>query len=186
MFYKKRCEPNRWKGFVAGILGSLAGLFAMRYYWQAVAPKVSNPDRQPLIPESHPLDDISQVGQQYQEDESSTAALGRIIYQQIVGKPPETEETKTLLSYLVHWGYGLFQGGVYGAARTSASGLDVEGGLLYGAGLWFVGDELAVPMLGLQPGPTEASAPQHINRLGAHLFYGVITAAVTQILRRIL
>ena len=91
-----------------------------------------------------------------------------------------------MLSELVHWGYGLLQGGLYGAARASARGLDLEGGVVYAGLLWLIGDELAVPLLGLQGGPTAATPMQHVNRLGAHVAYGLGTAAVTQTLKHLL
>ena len=101
------CEPNRWKGFVLGLAGSLAGLMAMRYYWQYVAPFLSEFDGDGQADQSDELNDISLVGKQYQEDESSTAALGRLAYEQVAGKSPRAQETKTMLSYLIHWAYGI-------------------------------------------------------------------------------
>jgi hypothetical protein len=73
---------------------------------------------------------------------------------------------------------------MYGALRSQADGLDLKGGLLYGTGLWLLGDELAVPALGLQGGPATVSGVQHLNRLGAHLAYGLGIATATQLLRR--
>ena len=185
------CEPNPWKGFVCGMLGSVAGLVAMGLYWQYAAPAVSQAasngqENKNESNEDQPLDDISLVGKQHREKESSTDALGRLAYQQMTGGEPRTSEGETILSNLVHWGYGMLQGGLYGAARSSAGGLDLPGGAIYAGSLWLFGDELAVPILGLQGGPTAASPIQHANRLGAHLAYGLTTAAVTQLLRRIL
>ena len=31
---------SRWEGIVTGMVGAVAGLLAMRYYWQRVAPEV--------------------------------------------------------------------------------------------------------------------------------------------------
>lgn len=183
-------ESNRWKGFVIGAVSSLAGLMAMRSYWQRAAPKVKeNVDLggKQAYPDEADLNDIALVGRQYQGEESSTAALGRIIYHAIAGKDPQTQETKELMSYLVHWGYGMVQGGVYGAMRAGdGRGLDLAGGALFAAGLWLMGDEMAVPMLGLQSGPTAVAPVSHVNRLGAHLTYGVTTAVTTQLLGKLL
>jgi uncharacterized membrane protein YagU involved in acid resistance len=60
------------------------------------------------------------------------------------------------------------------------------GGGIFGAGLWLIGDELIVPLLGVQRGPTAVSFTQHLNRLGAHLFYGWSTAAITRALSKFL
>lgn len=197
-------HAQRWKGFVAGSMGSLVGLMAMGFYQQQIAPAVKEMagggSRQGSggqsgsqgngqsrgQGQSEPLDDISLVGRHYEKDESATAALGRIAYKEISGQEPQSEETEEMLSYLVHWGYGIFQGGMYGALRASADGLDVKGGLGYATALWLFGDELAVPMLGLQGGPTSVSEVQHLNRLGAHLAYGLGTAIATQTLLKVL
>jgi hypothetical protein len=185
---------NPWKGFVLGVLGSVAGLLAMQYYWDQVAPAVDKalpkPDTeqgkerapQPVL---EPLREVSIAGPAYREDESSTAALGRLIYARLTGREPRSKEGASILSYLVHWVYGMLQGGVYGALSGRGPGLDLRGGALFGANLWLFGDEVLVPLLGLQSGPAEASTAQHLNRLGAHLFYGAGTAAVTQLLKRL-
>jgi hypothetical protein len=185
---------NPWKGFVLGMLGSVAGLLAMRYYWERVAPAVEQalplpsaeegPGRaeQPVL---EPLREVSIAGAIYREDESATAALGRWLYARLAGREPRSKEGASILSYLVHWVYGLLQGGVYGALSGRGPGLDLRGGALFGANLWLFGDEVMVPLLGLQSGPAAVSGTQHINRLGAHLAYGASTAAATQLLKRL-
>lgn len=183
---------SRLKGFIIGAIGSLAGLMAMRFYWQKIAPQVQqkvNLGGTDAYPDEIDLDDISQVERQPDPEESSTAVVGSTLYEQAIGAPPPTDETREQLSYLTHWGYGLLQGGLYGAARAgdaSTRGLDWRGGAAHAIGLWLMGDETAVPMLGLQQGPTAVSPASHLNRLGAHLAYGLATAAAAQILRRLL
>jgi hypothetical protein len=183
-------KPNRWKGLVIGVVSSAAGLAAMDAYWQKVAPKLrENVDLggKDAYPDSLALDDISVKGQQTKEDEGSTAALGRMIYQSVTGKEPETEETKELLSYLVHWGYGLMQGGVYGTwFAGNGRSPNLLNGTAFATGLWLLGDELTVPMLGLQEGPTAVDPQSHLNRLGAHLAYGLTTAVTGRLLHAIL
>jgi hypothetical protein len=183
-------ERNRWKGFVIGMLGSTVGLLAMQKYWQTVAPKLeanSKLDDKTVYPESVDLDNIAVTEKHYKEDESSTAALGRIAYRWMTGKEPRSKEGQEMLSYLVHWVYGILQGGLYGAFRgDKGKVLDLWGGAVHANGLWLLGDEVAVPMLGLQAGPTAVSPASHINRWGAHMAYGLTTAATTQLLSRIL
>jgi len=185
-------ETNHWRGFFIGVAGSLAGLLAMQAYWNYVAPRVKaniTLKKKDVYPPNTNLDDISLVGQQYEEKESSTDALGRMLYQKIMGKEPRSKETKALLSYLIHWLYGMVQGGMYGAMRGTNSkthGLDLTGGAAFATGLWLLGDELAVPMLGLQGGPTTVTPADHVNRLGAHLAYGLATTAITRVLNRML
>jgi hypothetical protein len=109
------------------------------------------------------------------------------MYQSITGKEPETKETKELLSQLVHWGYGILQGGLYGAWRDgNGRHPDLKSGAVFGTGLWLLGDELTVPALGLQSGPTAVPPQDHLNRLGAHLAYGLATAVTTRVLHKLL
>lgn len=183
-------QQNRWQGFVAGMAGGIVGLLAMHFYWQEIAPLLEPNEQRgesgnTAYPEMLDLDDISLVGRQYRQDESATAALGRLFYQRFSGQDPQTE-TKELLSHLIHWGYGILQGGLYGAIYTPDAGLDPTDGLVYASGLWLWGDELAVPLLGLQSGPTAVPPEQHLNRWGAHLAYGLGTAVTTHLLRRLL
>ena len=74
---------------------------------------------------------------------------------------------------------------MYGALREDAEFPDLAGGIAFGAALWLFNDELLVPLLGLQDGPTAAPPVQHVNRLGAHLAYGSATALTTQLLSEV-
>lgn len=182
-------ENNRLKSFVIGVAGGMAGLLAMRAYWQKAAPWVQdtvNLGGTEAYPESADLDDIAQVDRQYKEDESATDALGRMAYQAVTGREPETEEKKKQLSELVHWVYGMLQGGLYGIWRSGSRLPSLKSGALFSAGLWLLGDEVTVPMLGLQSGPTAVAPKSHINRLGAHLAYGITTSLVSRVLHKLL
>ena len=179
-------HPNRWKGFVLGAVGGIAGVLAMRSYWKAVAVLVGDdPRKQSDKGPPDTLDSISLIGQHHEAGESTTAAIGRIAYQTIAGKPPESQETRTLLSELVHWLLSMGMGGVYGAIRGRAAMPDVLGGLALGVGLWFFGDELVMPLLGVAKGPTAYAPALHAYALGAHIPYGLATSATTQLLQQI-
>ncbi len=179
-------EPNRWKGFVLGALGGVAGVVAMRYYWKAISALSGGDPRTQSqgAPATDALDSISLIGKHHQAGESSTAAVGRIAYQTITGKEPESQETKTTLSYIVHWVLSMFMGGVYGAIRGRADVPDLRGGLTLGIGLWFFGDELAMPLLGLTKGPTAYPLALHAHAFGAHIPYGLATSATAQVPHR--
>ena len=176
-------RPNRWKGFTLGALGGLAGVVAMEYYWKAASalaggdPREQKKDSQ----EPGPLDDISLVGKHHKEGESSTEAAGRIAYRLVTGKEPQSDETKNTLSYLVHWLQSMIMGGAYGATRPNASFPDIPGGIAFGAAVWLFGDELVVPALGLAGGPTAYPPQLHAHAFGAHMVYGIATAATTRL-----
>lgn len=184
---QKRPSVNPWQGFVIGAAGAAAGLIAMQAYWTFVAPAV----KEKLEPEEwkpkrekgdDALDDISLIGKHYEEGESSTDALGRILYTKVAGKEPKTKEAKTVLSYLVHWVYGMWSGGMYGSTLGEHGGLNLMRGALFGTMVWLFGDEITMPITGLQAGPTAVSPVQHLNRWGSHIAYGVGTAVTAAVL----
>ena len=178
----KPLEPNVFEGFALGLIGANVGLLAMTLYQNYAAKPILDASPEADKNPSGNFDSISVVGTQHKDDESSTAALGRLALQATTGDEPRNAAAEKVLSYGVHWGFGMLMGGLYGAAlagKTSSSG-NLGLGMAYGAGLWAFGDELAVPLFGLQDGPTAASKTQHGNRLAAHLLYGAGLAIGTQ------
>ncbi len=175
-------EPNIFEGFALGLVGANLGLAAMTLYQNYAAKPIFDASPEADKNPSGSLDDISVVGQQHKDDESSTAAVGRLALNAATGDDPQNEAAAKALSYAVHWGFGMLMGGVYGAVRagkvSSANNLGL--GMVYGAGLWAIADEIVTPTLGLQEGPTKASKTQHGNRLVAHLLYGAGVAVGTQ------
>lgn len=184
---------HRLDGLLRGALGSLAGLTAMGLFFRAAGAidgrnggKGATGDHDADFIERHDeLDDITLAGQQAQEDEGATEAVGRIGFHAVTGHDPD-EEMKERLGQAVHWGYGILLGGLYGALRDDADAPDLLGGLGYGTAAWIVGDEIMVPMLGLAGGPTAHRWTVHAKALGAHLVYGAATAGATQALKRVM
>lgn len=165
----------------AGALAGGAGTAAMNTYWATVTRLSGHDPRKTTREGDHALDEVDVAGRQTEEGEGSTAAVGRHAYEAAAGHAPD-EATREALSQAVHWSYGASMGALYGALRAGREGLDLAGGLAFGAALWLLGDELAVPVLGLSKGPTAYPAEQHVHRLGAHLVYGAATAVVAQTL----
>lgn len=189
-----KLADDRLDGFLRGALGSLAGLAAMGLFFRAAGAIGGNgqseeqgdgQDGQDFIERQEALDDISVVGQQAEEDESATEAVGRIAFHEATGHDPD-EETRQRLGQAVHWGYGILLGSLYGAMREDAEGPDLLGGLGYGTAAWVIGDELMVPLLGLSEGPTAHGWTDHAKALGAHLVYGAATSSATHALKRVM
>jgi hypothetical protein len=190
-------KVNRYKGLVLGTVGGAVGVLAMEGYWKAASlvvgqdprekgggntgGKQSGSDRQ----EEGPLDDISLVGKQYKEGEASTEAAGRHEYELVTHKEPK-RETKTVLSYLNHYGFGMAGAAAYGAIRGRARIPDIVGGLVLAVALWGLANELAVPLLGLSEGPTASPPELHAHTLAAHIAYGLAASATTQVLEKVI
>ena len=165
------------KGFVGGIAGTLA----MRWYWKLITKAVGEDPRMRERNGEGALDDIGVIDMPVEEDESSTAAVGRMFYEAAKKRRPP-QRVKRKASQVVHWSYGILQGGLYGAYLAARGRATLGRGTLWGFGMWLFGDELAVPALGLSKGPTAYPPSQHVYRLGAHLVYGATLAAVTKVL----
>lgn len=188
-------QLNRWKGLVLGVIGSIPGMIAMDYYWKLIyslpqskesSQQQSSEGSQDSQQHEPPLYSISLFGKHYEKGESSTAAVGRMVYQMITGKEPQSEETRSMLSNLTDWGFGMLIGGTYGMLRGNAGVLNFEDDLIYSTGLWLVADETMVPLLGFSKGPAAYPLRIHLEGLGAHIAYGLATFTVTKLLYRIL
>ncbi len=157
---------------VIGLTAGAVGTLAMGQYWIRVAPLLQSdggggkgqptPDRHSIAP----------LGQLHAPGESSTAALGRLAYEAAEGHTPSQAGTRTALSEGVHWGMGVLSGGLYGALTGPHEPLKAA------AFVWALMDEGLVPLLSLQDGPGgsppwRVSPRGHVNRLGAHLAYGL-------------
>lgn len=178
-------EPkNRWKGYVLGLCGGLAGVCAMNAFMTKTTPYFEKMAEAQQTKET-PDESMSLVGKQQKGDESATEAVGRILYNKAAGEEPKSKELKKTLGEIVHWGYGAKMGAAYGFMRPRNGALDLTGGLTYGAGLWLGGDEIALPLLGLSKAPNATPPAKHVQALAAHLVYGVTTAVTTNLLRKI-
>ncbi|MEJ7762672.1 MAG: DUF1440 domain-containing protein [Thermomicrobiales bacterium] len=181
-----RHDANPWRGIVIGLVGGIAGTVVMGGFWRATQALAGADPRAAVRDDGpHALDDISIAGKHAGDDESSTAAIGRIAYERLTGGPPESDETKATLSYVVHYAFGALNGGLYGAWAEGIDGGPIASGALFGTGLWLAADEATISLLGLAPGPTKYPLAQHASRLGAHIAFGIGTSLTTSLLRRI-
>ncbi|MDQ0988316.1 hypothetical protein [Streptomyces sp. V2I9] len=76
-----------------------------------------------------------------------------------------------------HWAYGMLAGAQYGLVVGSVARPRIGYGVLLGAGLWGAG-YVVLPAAGLYRPITEYDRVTLARDLGAHLLYGVTTAAV--------
>lgn len=187
-------QNDMGRALVRGALAGVAGLVAMDLFQRgmkkvaggggdgdgdAEQAEESNGSKRRLTR----FDDVSVVGQHHREGEPATVALGRLAYERLKGEEP-TRQRGAQLGQAVHWGYGLAMGALFGLLESRMPTDDVQAGLGYGAVLWLIGDELAVPLLGLSDGPTAHPPSVHAQALGAHLVYGLATGAAMRALER--
>jgi putative membrane protein len=169
----KRFERHTGKGILAGLIGGLVGTIVMTQFqnaWSKASEALkSNGSEQQSRGEE------KQRGKQESEDATMKAA-GKIA--RLAGRQLSHEQKKNL-GPVVHYSFGALQGGVYGSVIESAG---VSGGflpgLIFGASLFAVADEIAVPALGFSGKPTESPLSSHLYGLASHLVYGISTEMV--------
>jgi putative membrane protein len=163
------------KGVGMGLAGGLVGSWTMNQF-QALWSKLSADEQQ-----------HSQQSQSQPQEglEPATVEFAKKIGTTVLHRDLKPQEKK-IAEPLVHYGYGTFMGGVYGALAEVTPVSTKAVGLPFGAALWLVGDEIAVPALGLSKSPREYPASTHLQSLVAHFVYGMTTEAVRRVMRRVL
>lgn len=96
-----------------------------------------------------------------------------------------TKETAQKAGMAIHWGYGILWGGLFGALRNRAPGVGSAGGVIYGLGLWLIGDELMMPVLKLAPPSTEFPWQNHARAITNHVAYGTTLGLTDRVLRKL-
>jgi hypothetical protein len=86
-----------------------------------------------------------------------------------------------LLTNLMHWGYGITWGGVYGLIHESAWSRPLRGGLAFGLAVWSLSYVQLVPM-GLYEPPWKYGAREVVGEIGYHLAYGTGVAGTHRLL----
>ena len=77
-------------------------------------------------------------------------------------------------------------GGLYGGIAEVLPGVAAGLGLPFGFALWLLGDEVAVPALGLAKPPLEYPPEVHADALAAHFMYGVTTDLLRRVFRHVI
>lgn len=175
---------NRLAGAAIGAAGGAAGLAAMSAFFKltskAVKTRREQHEPRPYIERTNG----GRIKRRHRADEPSNEALGRLVYTKITGREPGSQKLQKGLGTAVSVGYGLATAAGYGALRpmfADGHAIDVAAGAIFGTALWLVGDELAVPLLGLGEAPRAYPVSTHLQGLGAHLAFGIATAEATRL-----
>jgi putative membrane protein len=157
-----------YKGLIAGAIGGLAASWIMTQFQAAVSRALEGQ------PDPHKG-----------EGEDATVKTASAISSKVLDHELSPEEKKTA-GPLVHYAYGAGIGAVYGGL-TQKYGTTKSGfGSAYGAAAWALGDEVAVPALGLGKKPTETPVAKHVQALAAHLVYGVTLEGVRRLTLKVI
>lgn len=170
------------RGMAAGLLAGCAASWVMNQFQQMRpqhAPDSGGGDRGETA-KSQSDDNQKGLHQSSDLDENATVKTAQRISRKLF-EHELSEPEKQVAGPAVHYAYGSVVGALYGGLSELlpvSAGL----GLPFGFALWLLGDEIAVPALGLGKQPQEYAPEVHADALAAHFMYG----ATTDLLRRVL
>lgn len=156
---------------LAGAVAGIAGAFVMNQLqglWRAVSKEMRRRKGESPQP--------SQGG-----EANATVKTAREIGWQILDHQVTPAEEKWA-GPAVHYAFGALMGSLYAGLADAVPGVDSANGMAYGAAVWLVADEYAVPKLDLSKPPSETPASAHAQALAAHLVYGLTTDLISKAL----
>jgi uncharacterized membrane protein YagU involved in acid resistance len=153
-------------GGVVGGLAASAAMNAVQWIWAAVGDGDHRPKPDPQQQKSEP-----------DEEQSATRKLARLAAEKVAHKQL-TRAQQAKAGAAVHYAFGAAAGGLYGVACAASDKVGFGRGVPFGAAVWALGDELAVPALGLTKPVTEFPLSKHAYTLTAHLVYGYVTETI--------
>lgn len=157
------------RSIAAGVVGGLAGAFAMNQFQSAMSAISKGYYR------SHSDDQPQQP-----VDEDATVKAAHAISCKVFDRELSDDE-KRWAGPAVHYAMGGLTGGSYGLLATGTK-VTFRTAALYGAAVWLLADEIAVPSLKLAPPPQETPASSHGKALASHLVFGLVTHATRSLL----
>jgi len=177
---------NMIRGMAAGLLAGCAASWAMQAFAQMepVHPRPrqkGGPNGGESAGSSRPREVLKQEGQDEDATVKTAQAVSRKLFEHDL-----TDDEKQIAAPVVHYAFGSVMGALYGGLAEVMPGLGAGVGLPYGFALWMLGDEIAVPALGLSKGPTDYPVGVHADALSAHLMYGMTTDALRRVLRHVI
>lgn len=157
------------KSLLAGFAGGIAGAWAMRRF-SAAWRRCGGPSCAP-------------PGEPYSSQEwESAARAAELLTRSVLGRGLSPDE-KRRGAAAVHYAIGGLAGAGYALAARPYPALRAASGAGFGFAFWLLGDELAIPRMGLSAPPSRYSLPMQVNSLGEHLVYGLMAEQVRRVLQ---
>jgi putative membrane protein len=195
-------EPSVWKGLAAGLVAGLAGTIVMTKFQELCSEVTTandgagdgkqekkNGSGRKSAGAQKGVRASRQGGQKEQhsesDEENSTEKVAAIISTKVFDHSLSKPEKK-IAGQGVHYAFGTLTGGVYGVESELMPVATTGAGMPFGASVWLLMDEVALPVMGLSKSPTEYPLATHAYALSAHLVYGLTTEIVRRVVRRAL
>lgn len=177
-------ESARWRedgrvarGLLAGLVGGLVASWAMGQF-QSMVP--AETFKRLLGESDDESDDSGEDG-----SEPATVKVAEAVSEGALGHELTGEE-KAWAGPTVHYAFGTANGTVYGVLAEVEPRVTFGSGLAFGAFVWLVADEGAVPASGLSAPPWTYPPSTHVYSLASHLVFGLTLEATRRLVRRLL
>jgi hypothetical protein len=157
-------RESAWLGAGAGLIGGLAGSFAIGGFHHLWA-KATHTDR------------LEKKGTE------STTKAANMLSRHVLGREL-SREVEPKAASAVHFAFGSLVGAAYGAAASRDSHVSRSFGLPFGFSVYSGAHATAVPALGLSEPPTKAPLTDEIGELLGHLVYGIVTDVTRRVVIR--
>lgn len=171
----KRHEGEVLKGLVAGVIGGLVASAVMTQF-QTLWSKLAEESEQAQGKKK------KKKSQEEEGDGDATVKAAEAISEGVFDHELTKSEEK-VAGPAIHYAMGATSGAVYGAMAELTPLVTVGAGLPFGAAVWLIADEAAVPALGLSESPTEVPLSTHAYALASHFVYGLTTEVVRRAVR---
>jgi uncharacterized membrane protein YagU involved in acid resistance len=161
MYFRSR-KNSLSRGLIAGAIGGLTASWVMTRFQTMLSRAMGHRD--------------PHEGQ----GEDATVKTAQGVSSAVFDHELSAEEKKTA-GPLVHYTYGAGIGALYGGLAQKRKAATSGFGSAYGAAAWALGDEIAVPALGLGKKPKETPISPQLQFLAAHLVYGITLEGVRRL-----
>jgi hypothetical protein len=151
-----------------GAAGGLAGTVAMNYaqrVWTRAAGAVP-PDS---AGGKHDARDWQERGEGRNANELAAQAMATAIAGRRL-----TRTQLEIAAPLVHYSFGALLGALYGGAHLRCTRFSLRSGVAFGAAVWLLADEIAMPTIKLSQPTTERPVEMHLQSFAAHIVYGTV------------
>jgi putative membrane protein len=165
-------QPQLVKGVLAGLIGGLAGTWAMSHA-QRLWTHAFDGDAPDSAAGRHDARDW----QERNENKNANELVAQTIGGWMLGRPLTRDELGVAAA-VSHYTFGAAAGALYGACIELLPRRRLRSGVGFGTALWITADEVAMPLLGLSEPTTQRPAEMHLQALAAHVVYGVTTELV--------
>lgn len=190
-------KPKPLQSMLAGAAGGLLGAWIMseiHEIWnpgeQSTKPERKrgrlyhrSHDRQQKHNGSQTADSEPGESARAEHKEDATVKAADMIAQATAGRSL-TQAEKKKSGPIVHYAFGAVAGGLYGLLSEYLPAASRGFGSLFGATLFVIADEIAVPALGLAEAPAKSPLAAHLYGLASHVVYGLTTETVRKAVRR--